>query len=458
MHLPMFLKLAVRNVVRSAHDYSVYFATLAFAACLLYSFTASSDYLLSLDLTAEQRDMYQSASMITQAFSVFSALVFAFLITYANRFILRRRSREFAIYGIMGMEPATMARVLVYEGCVAAVAALAVGMLVGVIASPLFGAVAAFIFDVPWQLLFVFSANAALWTAECFIGIMVLALALSVRSLRKHSLLKLLEADSAPEQPKGAARLSVSLQTLLAAVLLAIVWGSCLFQPVQFVIWILPMGIAAVMATGMLFRVWAVRRPERAHRHPDRLLVGLRIFKLRQLQARMSLNANAMACTCVLIAAAICMMVAGLAFSVGMRSGSEQLSSQALAPIGYVGIFYGATFLIAAAAVLALQQLASAADDRQAYRMLENLGCDVPMMRKSIRSQVGTCFALPLAFALVHDVFGLVLVAFLAYVVGSSQLPVIIAGVVGITVALLGVYYLITCRECSRVLLSKESE
>ena len=93
MHLPMFLKLAVRNVVRSAHDYSVYFATLAFAACLLYSFTASSDYLLSLDLTAEQRDMYQSASMITQAFSVFSALVFAFLITYANRFILRRRSR-----------------------------------------------------------------------------------------------------------------------------------------------------------------------------------------------------------------------------------------------------------------------------------------------------------------------------------------------------------------------------
>lgn len=454
----MFLKLAIRNVLRSARDYSVYFATLAFAACLLYSFTASGDYLLSLDLTADQRGMYQSASVVTQAFSVFSALVFAFLITYANRFILRRRSREFATYGIMGMEPATMARILIYEGCVAAVAALVLGVLVGVIASPLFGAVAAFVFDVPWQLLFVFSANAAIWTAECFVGIMALALALGVRSLRKHSLLELLEADSAPEQPKGAARLSVGLQTLLAVILLAIVWGSCLFQPVQFVVWILPMGVAAVLATGMLFRVWAVRRPERASRRPDRLLVGLHIFDLRQLQARMSLNANAMACTCVLIAAAICMMVAGLAFSVGMRSGSEQLSSQALAPIGYVGIFYGATFLIAAAAVLALQQLAGAADDWQAYRMLENLGCDVPMMRKSIRSQVGTCFALPLAFALVHDVFGLVLVAFLAYVVGSSQLPVIIAGVVGITVALLGVYYLITCRECSRVLLSKESE
>ncbi len=209
----MLLKLAMRNVLRSAHDYSVYFATLAFAACLLYSFTASSDYLLSLDLTADQRGIYESASMVTQAFSVFSALVFAFLVTYASRFILRRRSREFAICGIMGMEPATMARILAYEGCVAAVAALAVGMLVGVLASPLFGAIAAFVFDAPWQLLLVFSADAALWTAECFAGIMALALVLEVRSLRKRSLLELLEADSTPEQPKGAARLSVGLQT-----------------------------------------------------------------------------------------------------------------------------------------------------------------------------------------------------------------------------------------------------
>ena len=229
----MILKLAMRNVLRSAHDYSVYFATLAFAACLLYSFTASGDYLLSLDLTADQRDIYGSASMVTQAFSVFSALVFAFLVTYANRFILRRRSREFATYGIMGMEPATMARILVYEGCVAAVVALGVGVLAGVLISPLFGAVAAFVFDAPWRPLLVFSADAALWTAACFAGIMALALALEVRSLRKHSLVELLDADGAPEQPKGAARLSVGLQASLAAVLLAVVWGSCLFQPTQ---------------------------------------------------------------------------------------------------------------------------------------------------------------------------------------------------------------------------------
>ena len=331
-----------------------------------------------------------------------------------------------------------MARILVYEGCVAAVVALGVGVLAGVLASPLFGAIAAFVFDAPWQPLLVFSADAALWTAACFAGIMALALALEVRSLRKHSLVELLDADGAPEQPKGAARLSVGLQASLAAVLLAVVWGSCLFQPTQFIVWILPMGVAAVLATGMLFRVWAIRRPARAYRRPERLLAGLRLFDLRQLQARMSLNANAMACTCALMAVAVCMMVAGLAFSVGMRDGSGRLSDLTLAPIGYVGIFYGITFLIAAAAVLALQQLAGAADDRKAYRLLGNLGCDASMMRKSIRSQVGTCFAAPLVFALVHDVFGLALVAFVASVLGSAQFPLIVAGVVGVTDALLG--------------------
>ena len=39
----MILKLAMRNVLRSVHDYSVYFASLAFAACLLFCVSSSGD-------------------------------------------------------------------------------------------------------------------------------------------------------------------------------------------------------------------------------------------------------------------------------------------------------------------------------------------------------------------------------------------------------------------------------
>lgn len=130
----------------------------------------------------------------------------------------------------------------------------------------------------------------------------------------------------------------------------------------------------------------------------------------------------ALACVCVLIAVAVCMMVAGFVFSVGLRS-PEMLSSgvaASMAPIGYIGIFYGSVFLLSAVAVLVLQQLSGAADSRRAYGVLDQLGCERALMRSSLRRQICLYFAAPMAGALVHDVFGLFLVAFLAFAIGSS--------------------------------------
>lgn len=168
----------------------------------------------------------------------------------------------------------------------------------------------------------------------------------------------------------------------------------------------------------------------------------------------MSSTAAALSCVCVLVAAAVCMTCAGFAFSVGMRSpGALIENASSLAPIGFVGIFYGAAFLVTAAAILALQQLSGAADARQAFETLRELGCERAKARASLRAQVRLCFAAPLAGALIHDVFGLVLVAFLALVLGSASFALVVAGVLGFTVAIMAAYYLITCRACERLLL-----
>ena len=135
------------------------------------------------------------------------------------------------------------------------------------------------------------------------------------------------------------------------------------------------------------------------------------------------------------------------------RPGALIENASSLAPIGFVGIFYGAAFLVTAAAILALQQLSGAADARQAFETLRELGCERAMARASLRAQVRLCFAAPLAGALIHDVFGLVLVAFLALVLGSASFALVVAGVLGFTVAIMGAYYLITCRACERLLL-----
>ncbi len=448
----MHLKLALRNVRRSVADYSVYFATLTFAACLLYAFTSSTDYLLALDLTPDQRAIYEKAGGAMQAFSTFTVLVFAFLITYANRFILRRRSHEFGTYALLGMGGGEMAVILALEGTLVGAGALAAGLALGCAASPLFGAAAAFVFGVPWKPVLTWSPDAALWTAGSFAAVMALATLLGMRTMRRKSLGELMGAARRPDQPRGLGRLTGRAQLIVGIALLAFVWGTCLLQPALFVGLMLPYGVVAVLGTGLIFRYTATRLPDFLRRRcPNWYWTSLHSFTLRQVEARVCASSNAMACVCALVAVAVCMITTGLAFSVGLRE-SPLGSGETLAPIAYAGIFYGATFLVTAAAVLALQQLSEAADSLSRYQLLDDLGAPRAMRVAAVRAQVGVYFVAPIAFALVHDAFGMLLVLFLSLALGATQLTAIIGGTVGGTLALMGAYYLITARQCVRML------
>ena len=452
----MTFKLAIGNVRASLRDFAVYFATLACAACLLYAFTASTDYLAALDLTDAQRESIASAGGILQGFSVFSVVVFAFLIAYANRFLVRRRKREFAVYALLGMDAGAVGRVLLIEGAIVGAASLACGIAVGAAASPAFGLVAAFVFGAPWAPAFAFAPGAAVWTAGCFVAIMIIATAFSARDVRRRPLIDLLNADRTPERMRGSGRIGARAQAVAAAALLAVVWGSCVFAPGIFITLIIPMGFAAVFATYFVFHLAARRVERQVKRNPDRFLVGLRPFTAGRVFAKAESNCMALSCACVLVAAAVCMICAGFAFSVGVRANGEiTLLAQNLAPIGYVGIFYGATFLVAAAAVLSLRQLSDAADARREYAFLEQIGAPEEDMRASVRAQVAVAFAAPVAFALVHDVFGLVLVALLAYAVGSAGFGMTAFATIAVTVAILGAYGIATARSCERALVGQ---
>ncbi len=455
--MPVTLRVALGNVSRCARDYSVYLVTLAFAACLLYSFNASGDYLLAMPLTGPQLEVIHKARDVTGAFSVFVVLVFAVLVACASRFIVRRRSREFGTYALLGLRAPTLAALLAAEGALVGLLGLAAGLALGSAASPAFGAVAAFVFGVPWRLAWSFSPAAALDACTWFAGIEGLAIALSVVDVLRRPLVELLGHDRAPERLALAGHRGVTrAQAALAVVLLAVVWGSCVLQPGLFVLAILPMGWAAYVATSLVFRLVAAGVPARMRRGA-RYWEGLRAFTLRQVEGHVSTGCQALSCTCALVACAVCMICAGLLFSVGQRAAGladpGALSEASLAPIGYVGIFYGEAFLVAAAAVLALQQASQALDGQRAYATLMALGADAREVRGAVRAQVGAAFAVPAALALAHDCFGLTLVRQLARGVPDEAFLAIAACSVAGTLALLALYYLLCVRECSRVLL-----
>ena len=121
----------------------------------------------------------------------------------------------------------------------------------------------------------------------------------------------------------------------------------------------------------------------------------------------------------------------------------------------FLGLYLGFTFLLAAAAVLALQQLSQAADNTGRYAMLRRLGAEEKLVARSATQQVALAFLLPLALALVHTVVGmkaandLIAVAGKVDSVGSSLMTALVL------LAVYGGYFLATALACRRMAVGK---
>ena len=96
----MYLKLAFRNMKRSARDYLVYLLTMTLVSALMYTFNG-------LLFQNELRQYWNTEDMMEVMVclaTVFIMLVTAWLIAYMVRFMMEKRSTEFGIYLLLGMK------------------------------------------------------------------------------------------------------------------------------------------------------------------------------------------------------------------------------------------------------------------------------------------------------------------------------------------------------------------
>jgi len=82
-------------------------------------------------------------------------------------------------------------------------------------------------------------------------------------------------------------------------------------------------------------------------------------------------------------------------------------SVSAKAVISFLAIYLGIVFMITCAAILAIQQLSEAADNKERYELLRKLGADKNMLNKALFKQILCYFLFPLILAVVHSVIGL---------------------------------------------------
>lgn len=117
----------------------------------------------------------------------------------------------------------------------------------------------------------------------------------------------------------------------------------------------------------------------------------------------------------------------------------------------FLGLYLGFTFLLAAAAVLALQQLSQGADNTGRYAVLRRLGAEERQMKRSATQQVALAFLLPLALALVHSAVGMKAANDIIFAVGKVDSAASSAVTAGVILTVYGGYFLATALACRRM-------
>lgn len=198
----MTLKLAFRNIRRTIGDYAVYFVTLVLGVAVFYAFNSVESQKVMFDLeAASQADFFAETQYLLSMVSFAIAFVLGFLVVYANRFLIRRRKREFGTYLVLGMPPKRVAFIVLVETIVVGVVALAVGMLLGVLLSQgLAFATAALFGTTISNYHFVFSQPAFLSTLACFAVVYVVVALFNVVSVSRFRLIDLLQAEKSSER------------------------------------------------------------------------------------------------------------------------------------------------------------------------------------------------------------------------------------------------------------------
>lgn len=196
----MFFKLAFGNVKRSLKDYTIYFLTLAFGVCLFYVFNSIESQQIMLDLHTEQAEILQEMAKLIGAFSLFIAVILAFLILYANKFLIKRRKREIGIYMILGMGKGKVSRIFICETFFIGLFALCVGILVGIFASQGLSVLTANLFSVSLsQFQFTYSTDAIIQCLFYFGVIFLIVMVCNVVTIGKCKLIDLLQSNRKSE-------------------------------------------------------------------------------------------------------------------------------------------------------------------------------------------------------------------------------------------------------------------
>ena len=316
-------KLIIKNVRKNIRDYQIYFLTLMISVSVFYAFNSISDQPAFSEMGMTKTLLYDQLGILLSTLTVLIAVVLAFLIIYANQFLLKRRKKELGLYMVLGMKKGRISRIFAGETFCVGVIALVTGLCLGVALSQGISLVALKLFAIELsKFRLVFSMGAFQKTVLCFAVIFLLVMTFNVWSVSSVQLIDLLTAGRKNETSQNR---SCLLPVLLFLVSLACILSSgVMFYRNG----ILPSrenrsfqaaGILIVAGTFLFFYSLSTVFVQILRANSNIYLRGLNTFLVRQIGSKIRTNYFIMTIVCGLLTVTICAVSVGVSTALAMN-------------------------------------------------------------------------------------------------------------------------------------------
>ncbi len=200
----MYAKLIFKNAKRSVKDYLIYIVTMTLCVTLFYAFLSISSSHYHPTIGAEYNISLLAGGMKLAICGI--SLLLLFLIHYVNRFMLRKKQKEFAVEATLGMEQKTIGLLFFCETFFLLILSVAVGILLGMIVSQVITAMLLASFGEPYTFSWSFYPDTVLLTVGFFAFCQILVGLGNVRILNKSRIIELMTANRKNEKPLHKSR------------------------------------------------------------------------------------------------------------------------------------------------------------------------------------------------------------------------------------------------------------
>ena len=135
----MYVKLAKSNAKKSLKDYLIYFITITICVSMFYAITSLSSS--SYELITEESYNFRNLKLILEYSTYIITVILILLIAYVNKYMIRRRQREFATYILLGAEQKSVALMFFIETLVIGIVAIVASIFIGTLFSQVLTAI-----------------------------------------------------------------------------------------------------------------------------------------------------------------------------------------------------------------------------------------------------------------------------------------------------------------------------